>query len=268
MGSGKVTARSKMTDSEVKEVLRLYRPGTADAADPSFAEALSRCERDAELKKWFEEHCALYSAMRAKFKQIAVPEGLKEQIIAERKLHTSTVPVWQKGVLLAGTLAVIALVFFQISERWQPREPHDFAYFRDSMVGNTLRGYGAMDINTNDLDAIRQYLAQKSDISDYALPMNLQKNAKPAGCVAITWQGKNVSMICFQTGRPPFKPGMPSDLWLFVIDHSATSDSPGDSKPVLNEGPEPGFVTASWTNGNRSYVLATKGDRKLLEQFL
>jgi hypothetical protein len=256
-----------MTYSEAKEVLKLYRPGTADADDPEFAEALAQCERDAELKKWFGEHCALYSAMRAKFKQIAVPEGLKEQIIAERKVHTGTVPMWQKAVLAVGAVAAIALIFFQISTNWKPKEPTDFAHFSEYIVGNTLRGYNSMDTNTSNLDAIRQFLAQTNDIADYDLPVNLQKNAQPAGCVATKWQGKKVSMICFQTGRP-LKPNRPSDLWLFVIDRSSATDSPTSAKPMYKQGPEPGVITASWTVGNRSYVLATEGDQKFLEQFL
>jgi hypothetical protein len=254
-----------MTDTEVKEILRLYRPGTADGADPAFAEALASCEGNAELKKWLAEHCALYSAMRAKFKQIAVPEGLKEQIIAERKAHTSKVPVWQKAVILVGAAAAVLTVLSQFQP--PPKERHDFATYRDWMVGNTLRGYTTMDTNTSDLDSIRAFLTQKKDIADYALPANLQKNAKPAGCVATEWQGKRVSMICFQTGRP-LKPGLPSDLWLFVIDRSSATDPPTSPKPVVNQGPQAGVVTASWTIGNKSYVLATEGDKKFLEQFL
>jgi hypothetical protein len=256
-----------MTDIEAKEILRLYRPGTADSADPTFAEALVSCERSAELKKWFAEHCALYSAMRAKFKQIAVPEGLKEQIIAERKVRTSTVPVWQKAVLAVGAVAVVALVFFEVYSNWKPSEPHDFKYFSDSIVGNTIRGYGTMDIYTNDLNVIRQTLAQSNSVADYVLPQNLEKNAKAAGCVATTWQGKKVSMLCFQTRRP-LKPGHPSDLWLFITDQSSATGSPANPKPVIKDGPEPGYVTASWTIGNRTYILATEGDQKFLEQFL
>jgi hypothetical protein len=255
-----------MTYSEAKEVLKLYRPNTADSADPSFAEALAICEHDAELKKWFEEHCALYSAMRAKFKQIAVPEGLKEQIIAERKVHTSAVPVWQKAVLALGAVAAVVTIFLQFHP-FEPGERHDFAAYRDRVVGDTVRGYGMMDTNTSDVDAIRKFLAQKEDIADYDLPMNLQKNAKAAGCVAMKWQGKNVSMICFQTGRPLTR-GHPSDLWLYVIDRSSASSPPSSAKPDLKVGPVPGVVTASWTVGNRSYVLATEGDQKFLEQFL
>src|SRR5215472_12102708 len=127
-----------MTDNQAKEILKLYRPGTADAEDPSFAEALVLCERNAELKSWFTEHCALYSALRAKFKGIPVPEGLRQQIISERKVHT--VPMWQKAVLLAGTVAVLALVVWRIPSLLpQPREPHDFAHFRAYMVGQASR---------------------------------------------------------------------------------------------------------------------------------
>ena len=90
---------------------------------------------------------------------------------------------------------------FEVQTRWQPRERHDFAAYSSYMVSVAIRGYG-MDTNTNDLNAIRQYLARQKDIADYNLPENLEKKAKPAGCVATTWRGKHVSMICFQTGRP------------------------------------------------------------------
>lgn len=257
-----------MTENEAKEILKLYRPGTADAEDPSFAEALALCERDGELKHWFDEHCSLYAALRAKFKEIVVPEGLKEQIIAERKVRTTAAPLWQKAVILAGAIAAVVLIVSHIISTRQPSEPHDFATYSDSMVSYAVRSYGTMDLYTNDLNAIRQFLAQKGTIADYELPNDLEKNAKPAGCVAsITWQGKKVSMICFQTGRP-VKPGLPSDLWLFVTDRSSASSPPKDSKPVLREGPEPGVATASWTVGNRIYILAVEGDKELLGRFL
>lgn len=253
-----------MTHSEAKQVLKLYRPGTADAADPSFAEALAWCERDAELKMWFEEHCALYSAMRAKFKQIVVPEGLKQQIIAERKVHTSAVPVWQKAVLAVGAVAAAALIVFEIRSNWQPPERRDFAAYSGYMVGVAERGYGMQDY-TNDLNQIHQFLLQSDSIADYKLPKNLQKNATAAGCVATTWQGNKVSMICFTTGRP-LKGSAQSDLWLFVTDRSTARDTPTSATPTFKQIGT--TVTASWTVGNRTYVLATEGDKTFLEQYL
>src|SRR6185312_793531 len=109
--TGRAIAKRKMSNEQAKQILQLYRPGTADATDPEFAEALKACEQDAELKQWFANHCALYAAIRSKFKNISVPEALKEQIIAERPIqHT---PTWQKAVLVGGAMAVaaIALMF-------------------------------------------------------------------------------------------------------------------------------------------------------------
>lgn len=250
-----------MTDIEAKEILKLYRPGTADAEDPSFAEALALCERNAELKDWFARHCAVYSALRAKFKQIPIPEGLKEQIISERKAHM--VPLWQKAVLASGVLAVIALVVWQVQMKWSPPEPHGFAAYRTYMISEASRGY-AMDVYATDLQQIHKYLEQTNAIADYDLPANLQKNAKVAGCVAETWQGNRVSMICFQTKpMPPTK----ADLWLFVTADSSAPDTPTNAKPKFET--VNGVITANWTEGGKTYVLGLKGgDEKTLSQYL
>ncbi|HWD91027.1 MAG TPA: hypothetical protein VG938_01630 [Verrucomicrobiae bacterium] len=251
-----------MNNDQAKEILKLYRPGTADAADPAFIEALELCERDEDLKTWFANHCALYSALRSKFRQISVPEGLKEQIIAERPIHRT--PVWQRAVLAAGAFAIVALVAFNIQQHWRPREPHDFAAYRSYMDSQAVRGY-YMDLTTNNLDQIRMFLGQKSAIADYVLPVDLEKNARAAGCVATTWQGKPVSMICFQSGRP-LAPNRQSDLWLFITDRSAASDTPATSTPTLAKAD--GLITASWTAGGRTYVLAAEGDAQFLSKFL
>ena len=66
-----------MNRDEAKNFLLLYRPGTADADDPQIAGALALAKRDPELARWLEEHCARQEALRAKFREITVPEGLK-----------------------------------------------------------------------------------------------------------------------------------------------------------------------------------------------
>lgn len=252
-----------MTNDQAKEILTLYRPGTADAVDQAFTEALELTERDPELKKWFGDHCALYTALRSKFKRIAVPEGLKEQIIAERRIHST--PLWQKAVLAAGAVAVAILVVLQLHLNFTPREPQDFAAYRGYMGSFAERAY-SMDTNTSNLDLIRSYLAQNKSIADYVLPENLQKNAKATGCVATTWRGKDVSMICFQSGRPLPRPDQ-SDLWLFISDRTIAEDAPKGSDAKIEKAN--GLATASWTVGNRTYVLAMAGgDEQFLAKFL
>ena len=62
-----------MDKSQAKGILALYRPGSSDAEDPHFTEALALAKRDPELQPWFEAHCAEYAAFRAQLKRIAVP---------------------------------------------------------------------------------------------------------------------------------------------------------------------------------------------------
>jgi hypothetical protein len=69
---------------EAKNILLLYRHGMTDADDPQIAEALALAQRDRELTRWLEEHCARQFLLREKFRQISAPAGLKEQIISEQ----------------------------------------------------------------------------------------------------------------------------------------------------------------------------------------
>jgi len=252
-----------MTNEQAKQILQLYRPGTADATDPSFAEALDLCEHNAELKQWFANHCALYSAIRSKFKKIPVPEALKEQIIAERPARPA--PAWQKAVLAGGALALVAMALMSLSPYLGTREPHDFATYRNTMDELARNDY-PMEMNSSDLDAIRTHLAERKAIADYVLPENLQKNAKALGCLATSWQGKPVTMVCFATGRPA-EPGHTSDLWLFISTDAVAKDAPKTSTPTF-VAESNGLITASWKVGNRTYVLATKGDQQFLGKYL
>jgi hypothetical protein len=253
-----------MTNEQAKEILMLYRPGTADSKDPSFSEALEACQRDPELRIWFEDHCALYVALRAKFKQITPPEGLKEQIVSERRVQA--IPVWKRAVLFAGVVAIAVLAVSGLKSVWpHPPEPHDFAAYRGHMISLAERGY-YMDQYTSDLDQIRLYFTHEKTVSDYVVPDALQKNAKAAGCIATTWRNKQVAMICFRTDRAPGAKDKP-DLWLFITDRSTTEDMPATAVPRFEKGND-GIVTASWTLGNRTYVLATIGDEQLLRRFL
>jgi hypothetical protein len=251
-----------MTNEQAKQILQLYRPGTADATDPEFAEALEACEHDAELKQWFATHCALYAAIRSKFKKIPVPEALKEQIIAEKPVQST--PAWQKLVLAGGAMAVVAMALMVVIPQIRFPEPHDFGSYRTYMIQTAARAY-LMDTNSSDLDIIRTYLSEQKAIADYVIPENLQKNAKALGCVATTWQGKPVSMVCFATGRP-VDPNHPSDLWLFISDEAVAEDAPKAATLTFAKANE--FISASWRVGNRTYVLATKGDEKFLEKYL
>ncbi len=251
-----------MNSQEAKEILMLFRPGTADEQDPSFTEALRLCEHDAELRRWFDGHCSVYAALRAKFKQTPIPEGLKEQIIAERKVHTA--PLWQRRSVVLAAVAVIAVLTGLVSITWPAhREDFGFDVYKSRMTGIALVGY-AMDFPTNNAAEIQAYLARNHAPADVVLPEPL-KSATLTGCAIEGWQGARVSMICFHSGKP-LASDQGSDLWLFVADATSISGAPTSAMPVI--APENRAMTACWTAGGKTYLLVTDRDEAFLRKYL
>jgi len=246
---------------EAKSILLLYRPGTADADDPQVAEALALAKRDAELMDWLAAHCARQEALRAKFRQITVPAGLKEQIIIEEAAH-KRISSRRRNALLA--VAAIGVALIVLAPLWFARQPRDdtFAIYQSRMARLTL-SY-RMDLTTNNPAQIRAYLAVNNAPADYVLPSPLEKTTT-TGCAVENWRGAKVSMVCFRTGRP-LPPGQSSDLWLFVIDRVAVKDAPDTGAPRFAQ--VNNLMTATWTAGDKLYVLGTEGDEAVLRQYL
>ena len=217
-----------MNRDEAKNILLLYRPGLADTDDP----------------------------------QIAAPAGLKEQIISEQAAQ-ERMQATRRQFRLA--LAAVVLVTGLLAVYWFPRHtPEDtLAVYQNQMASAALRGY-AMDLLTNDATAIRAYLVQNRAPADFTLTDSLGKTAL-AGCAIEDWQGKKVSMICFRTGRP-LPPGVASDLWLFVADRAAVKNLPAGAGPQLARVNR--LITATWTQGDKVYLLGMEGDEQAIRQYL
>jgi hypothetical protein len=251
-----------MSKQEAREILALYRPGTADEKDPAFDQARQLAKTDPELACWFDEHCEAYLVLRRKFQAIPIPPGLKEQILSERKIRRPFFQKYLRPMLAAA--AIVALLLGIESGFWTTHFSSDgYPAYRKRMTESALRGY-KMDLMQNDPDLIRNYLKAKNAPADYSLPAGL-KSAAFAGCAVSSWQRNPVSMICFQSGRP-LPPGDQSDLWLFVIDRKAVANAPPAAAPVFQRVNK--ATTASWSNGEHSYLLAAVGDEAFLRKYL
>lgn len=296
-----------MTQQEAKAILVMYRPDSPDAADPEFAEALALARQDAELGRWLAEHCAVQGALRARFRQIPVPQELQARILAGPQFHeriprsdahvespsdngldtvgqrlrpvrpdgqvarpttrfTGNVLWWRHPAALAAAAALVGLAgLAALWWRSPTTEPErlNLATFRNRMGGQVLRNY-AMTLETDDLNRVRDHLAQRQSPADFVLPEPLGQTAL-AGCGVLRWRDKPVSMICFLTGRP-LAPGEKSDLFLFVVDRGSLPDAPANGAPQFAQVGR--LATASWSAGDRTYVLAVPGGEAELRKFL
>jgi hypothetical protein len=233
-----------MNNQEAKQILALFRPGTADQEDPFFGEARQLAKSDPELARWFDEHCEAYLVLRRKFQAIPIPPGLKVQILSERKIQRR---LFQRDWR--------PLPQFRLRERYPA--------FRKRMTEMALRSY-SMDLMATNPVQIRNFLKAKNAPADYSLPAGLQ-TAALAGCVVCSWQGSPVSMICFKSGRP-LPPGDQSDLWLFVTDRETVAKAPAPGAPVFARVNK--ATTVSWSDGNKNYLLAAVGDEAFLRKYL
>jgi hypothetical protein len=246
-----------VNSDQAKDILLLYRPGTDDREDPEIAQALEAVKRDPELATWFTQHCAFQEAAAGAFERIQVPEGLRQQILSERKAHFK---LGFKKPIAVLVLAVAAIVCMLSIKHFysQPAENNTFANFSTRMAGLILRQYPAMDLKTNSLEAIQGFLAAKGE-GNYALPSKLNQTSG-TGCAIFPWHGKKVSMICMNSGKngAPMTP----DLFLFVVDRSAIEDPPPGAsaqKAAIDR-----LATASWSAGDKIYLLAASGEARQL----
>ncbi len=246
-----------MNREEARQVLLLYRPGTSDAEDPQVETAMALAREDPELGRWFTEHAAFQQAMRRKFRQIEVPSYRKSELLLRKKLvlsptrHPSPVPVW-----LAAAAAIFVLAVGFMALRTKSGQSVQFAHFKERMVSEVQRQY-AMDWETSDGGRLRAAIAGRGGLSDYEVPRSLER-LKLTGGGVLKWQSNPVSMLCYDRGGGKM-------LYLFVVKRDAVKDPPPAQQPQLAVIHQ--LMTASWTRGENSYVLAGEEKEKDLQSF-
>jgi hypothetical protein len=231
-----------VTIAQAKRVLLLHRPGDGESSDPELIEALRLAREDAGLRAWHAEHCAFQAAMRDKFRKIQAPPELKQRIAGAQKILRARFQ--RRRVLWLAAAAAVVLLLTLAGAFFGRRTPDAFSDYRSRMVRTALREY-RMDVRTNDLAELRRRLAVLGAPADYAVPAGLGKLSLTGGGL-LQWRGNPVAMVCFDRGDKEM-------IFLFVMNKSAVNDSPATA-PVLAKVNK--LLTASWTEGDKTYVLA------------
>ena len=246
-----------MSPQQIKETLALYRAGSEDEDDPEMITALREAARDPELHTWFSQQQAFNLRVREQLRHIQPPSDLKRRILANQA-PAHKIVWWRRPEILA--IAAMIVLLFCLAGYWvnlRDKEPYRLADLRLRMAKYALTRYG-MDIATNDMGAIRTYLATKGGHGDYMLTPGLEK-LPSVGCALLKWQNRPVSLVCFRLGQKDL-------MWLFVIDRTAVSDAPSTTEPQYE--PVGKLMTAAWSRDGKTYLLAGIGDQALVQKFL
>jgi hypothetical protein len=241
-----------MSPQEAKQVLLLYRPGASDVRDPQIAEALALLPHDAELERWFEQHCVFQTAVRRKLRQIDVPAELKAKLLAQQK--TVRLQVWWRNPAWLAAAAMTVLLLGLAAVMMSPRTPDRFADYQARMIRTVLRQY-RMDLETNDMQQVRQFMAARGAPSDYVVPTGLARLQLTGGGL-LRWRSKPVAMVCFNRGDNQM-------LYLFVMKRSDIKDPPPAVPQVFKVRK---LQAASWTKDDKTYLLAGPEDTDLRGQ--
>ena len=122
-----------MDKTEAQEILRRYRPGTADADEPEVKEALQLAAGDPDLGQWLERQLAFAEQVRSAMRNAPVPADLEQAILkAEfRRRQEAFRRVNLVRYAIAASIVLLAGIWF-----FQSQQPvhNDFNTFRDRMV--------------------------------------------------------------------------------------------------------------------------------------
>jgi anti-sigma factor RsiW len=243
-----------VTNTEARRILIAHRPGQGNAAnDAEVSAALEEVRRNPELAQWWKKQQAFHAAMAQGFVNAPVPDGLHAAIWA--RVRVVPFPWWRQPRIWAAAAAIAFLLGSGVFLLWPEDTAGSLATFRSRMVRTVLRQY-RMDIQTNDLAAVRQFHATNGAPADYVLPPGLAL-LPVSGAGVLSWQGSHVSMVCLDAGAQ-------GPLFLFVAD-AAEVHPPSDPQEFA---PVNKLMTVSWSKTGKVYVLASPGGRETLEKYL
>jgi len=246
-----------MDNREAKFILNAYRPGGQDASDPRFAEALEQVRRDPILQRWFDESVAFDTAMTEKLRAMEVPPDLRENILAGARVSR---PLRSPFIKWAIAAALISTAIFG-SLIWHETRPAHLAGWQSQaldVVSSLVRNELSFDAQSHNAHELLAWLRANHAPAAQKLPGNLGK-LESIGCKTFSWNGIPVSVICFT--RPD------GGLVHLVSANVPTSSArPPKTAPEFVRQSE--WATATWREGDTTYMLALEGSRDQLRSYL
>ncbi len=248
-----------MDEQKARLILRACRPGSEDRNDPEIAEALQEVEKNPELTRWFAEEQAFDRAMGAHLAAVPPPLGLKTRILAQgAEAAAPARPATRRWAFgLAAAVAAIFLVA-QVVILWRtPKAIADLPAEYASEMASFIQLSPPLQMESSDLGRIKDWLAKKNAPA-IKVPARLAA-LEPVGCRILSFRGHDVTLICFSREENRL-------AHLFVVDRAALPKMKSGDKPIFAN--KHGWMTATWVENDRVYMIAMQGGRAEIEKYL
>ncbi|MCF3649064.1 hypothetical protein [Synoicihabitans lomoniglobus] len=244
-----------MTNDEAKFMLQGYRPNGEDADNEAFAAALAQAERDPTLREWFEREQAFDTVIAGKLREVAVPEGLRESVLAGTKLSSGTTKSsrprawWARSwtIGLAAAAAVVMALTINFNRAGQPIASLPRVDAMLQLALDEYRGVHPMGPHADALGTFGAWLESPATaLSASTMPADLAA-LKLDGCRSVSVAGHDVFEICFRRG----------DAWFHVYLAPRTEFDPQSihAEPMFHEQGQ--FVAASWADDKFVYLVSS-----------
>ncbi len=245
-----------MDKKETRAFLSLCRAGELSTDGPRFQDAKTEAERDPDLARWWARDQELDRIIGEKLQSTPVSAELKARLI---RRHEGVLPMrqtWNRRItLLAAAIVLLAVLFSSWRGPFQPAV--SLADYRDEMVG-FVKVEPSLELETKQMSSIKEFFEKSGAPMPVAMPKKLQE-MEPVGCRTLRFRGKDVSLICFKRSEGKL-------LHFLVVDRAALSRLPRrGEREYAAEGE---WMTATWTEGGQTYLMAVQGDRAALNKYL
>jgi len=239
-----------MNDEQIKFLLGACRPGGRDTADPALADALQQARRDPKLLAWLERDQAFGAAVTEKLRTVTPPANLREAILAGGRVSART-PWWRRSTtfaIAAGFALLFSLATFALRLA-RPAKSADLPEFAMNFAG---RGFIGLQEHSPDVEKLKAWLANQHAPLPTRIPTELAQ-LRGLGCRTVDFQGKNISVICFEQGH---------EFHLFIARREDFPWAVASAEPRFQA--RRGWASAAWsTKRITTYSSATPAKRPL-----
>ncbi len=157
---------------------------------------------------------------------------------------------------MAACFALLGLLAVLWLNRTPAAAPGSFAAYRTDMA-QFLRTFPQLDLTTDRLPEVREWLSQQHPLMKADLPKALEPFPS-IGCRTVAWQGKKLALVCFMVQGQV--------VHLFVMPRDTFPDAGSSTTPTLAKVGSQN--TASWASNDNQYLLVTQADKVVLQKLL